>query len=383
MNKGIILHLENDVNLLSDYKRLFEGLEIDLDYVPCQNIKEFNYHIEENISSVKAVIFDMIGDGEMPEEFAGNPEFLVPMNESFENYNLPIFIYSGRLESVDGKYENSGTVFKVSKDDSIEIIFRKIAKLFDSGFIDVFCPGGLLETQISEELNKSFTKQFSKSSQIEEVIDSILNSSHDNTKDRVKNVFKRITVKSLANDLLAPIADKEDKVHPVEHFYIRQNKIKFWTGDIWTNKNTSENILILTPRCDLAKEEEINKNLIYCLIEPSPKFDLSAKPDKLLQQLNKHLVDNIEGKAKRYIPSNVFFPEGGMVNSSKHNVQHSTVIQNDYYYRVTLSDDLANEIIGKFAYYFLRTGITNINEQEFDAIIKSITNNTAEQNGKE
>lgn len=61
-----------------------------------------------------------------------------------------------------------------------------------------------------------------------------------------------------------------------------------------------------------------------------------------------------------------------MANLAKYHTISIDQFIDQYSYNVTLSDDLTNEIIGKFAYYFLRTGITNINEQEFEAIIKAV-----------
>lgn len=364
MDNGIILHLENDNDLLEGYSNLYQQLGMKFEYITCTTTEKFNSAIIEHEKDIKAIIFDLIGNKASQEELDGNPEFLTVINEKFVKYNLPIFIYSGHLPSIGNTYDQNGTVFKFSKDKSIQVVFDKIKFLSDSGFIDVFCPDGVLESEIKTELNKSFTNQFSQNTQIEEVLKSIMSSEKpEDQKERVKKVFKRIAIKTLSSDLLAPVADSEDKVHPIEHFYKRQSKLPVWTGDIWTEKGTDFTVLVLTPRCDFATKSVTN--IIFCEIE---KIKLDPSP----KNLTNHLRDNLLGKAKRYIPDNVFFQGGGMVNLAKYHTLNIDQFIEQYSYGVTLSDDLTNEIIGKFAYYFLRTGITNINEQEFEAIIKAV-----------
>lgn len=172
---------------------------------------------------------------------SSDPDFLEKIETAFLRYNVPVFIYSGFLESISDKFNNNGTVYKFDKANTdIETIFEKIKFYKDSGFIDVFCPGGILEREISKEINTSFTKQFSNNNEIENVINTISNT-EDAAEDvtvRVRNVFKRIAIKSLSADLLAPIAENVDKVHPIEHFYKRQSRLDFWTGDIWKIKLT-------------------------------------------------------------------------------------------------------------------------------------------------
>ncbi|WP_407846546.1 hypothetical protein [Chryseobacterium sp. KCF3-3] len=371
MGNGIILHLENDKTLIERYNNLYQQLDMEFEYIGCSTTEEFNSVINDQERNIKAIIFDLIGSKATKEELAGNPEFLTVINEKFVKYNLPIFIYSGHLESIDDKYTRNGTVFKVSKDDSIQDIFDKIKFLSNSGFIDVFCPGGVLESEIKAELNKSFTNQFSQNNQIEEVLKSIMVSEKpENQKERVKKVFKRIAIKTLSSDLLAPVADSEDKVHPIEHFYKRQSKLPVWTGDIWKQKNGEETFLILTPRCDFATRKAANV-MVAKIHKPKP-IKLNGKPEEVEKRLRDYLTDNLQGKSTRYIPSNIFFSDGGMIDLADHHTIDLKSFTDNFDYIITLSDDLTNEIIGKFAYYFLRTGITNINEQEFEAIIKAV-----------
>ncbi|UGU17953.1 hypothetical protein LS482_08735 [Sinomicrobium kalidii] len=373
MTNGVILHLDNDSKILNRSKDLFDQQGLGIDYITCETKEIFESAIADNQSSIKALIFDLLSEEPSADELQKkDAQFLENLQSSFAKYNIPIFIYSGFLQALENEFDNYGTVFTVDKDQGIQPVFDKIKMLLESGFIDVFCPGGILETEIKEELHNSFIKQFTKNDQIEEVIKSISKAAQEpeQPSDRVKKIFKRIAIKALASDLLAPVIDSKDKVHPIEHFYKRQSELPVWTGDIWKQQEKEEAVLVMTPRCDFA----VNKveNIILCQIESAPKFSMEAKRENLLKELRKYLIDNIHGKAKRYIPSNVFFPEGGMVNVSKHSTINKDQFVKDYTYIVTLSDDLTNEIIGKFAYYFLRTGITNINENEFEAIIKAL-----------
>lgn len=379
MDKGIILHLENDKALLERYKNFYQQLGMELDYIGCATSEEFNSAINEHERNIKAIIFDLIGNKATQEELSGNPEFLAVVDQKFVKYNLPIFIYSGHLDSIGNKYNQNGTVFKISKDESIQIIFDKIKFLSESGFIDVFCPGGVLESEIKTELNKSFTNQFSQNIQIEEVLKSIMSSGKaEDLKERVKKVFKRVAIKTLSSDLLAPVADSEDKVHPIEHFYKRQSKLSVWTGDIWKQKEGEDVVLVLTPRCDLATGKA-QKIIVAKIHKPKP-IKINGNREDVEKRLRDYLTDNLQGKSTRYIPSNIFFPQGGMIDLADHFTIDIKSFTDNFDYMITLSDDLTNEIIGKFAYYFLRTGITNINEQEFEAIIKAV--NSKEEDGK-
>lgn len=365
MSKGVVLHLDNEEDkILKPSKNLFDQMDFDLDYVTCKSKVEFDTFITNNKLPIKSIIFDL-----MSNDPGSEPDFLEDINSSFSKYNVPVFIYSGYLQSIGDRFDNNGTVYKYDKATDIEDIFEKIKFYNDSGFIDLFCPGGELEIEINRELNASFTKQFSSNKNIEDVIQSIQNSTSEGQSvqaTRVKNVFKRIAVRSLSSDLLAPIIDKIDEVHPIEHFYKRQSTVDFWTGDIWKNKIDGTKIILLTPRCDISKES--TTKLLYCSII---NLKNPIKPTNI-KELHNYLTDNISAKSQRYIPQNVFFPEGGLVDLSDHSTIERNSLKIRYDYVVTLSDDFTNEIIGKFAYYFLRTGITTINEQEFKSTIESL-----------
>lgn len=383
MSKGIIVHLDDKKDVLDEAKHLFDQLNSGIDYITCQTKKEFEEVIDKDLFKIRALIFDLTDETDKVEEKNENPlsgesvNFLEKLKESFASYNIPIVIYSGFLDMINGEFDDYGSVTLIEKGkESLADIFNTLILLSNSGFVDVFCPGGILETEIREELNKSFTKQFTGLSQIEDVIKSIINSNSKDKEERVKRIFKRIAVKTLSSDLLAPVTDNEEKVHPVEHFYRRQSKIKVWTGDIWKIQGEDKYVIIVTPRCDLASEKI--SNLLYVSVEKLNKpISLTGKPDDIEKRLRDYLTDNRPGKSSRYIPSNTFFPEGGVVNLADHHTIDKDDFLSKFEYVITLSDDFANEIIGKFVYYFLRTGISTINEQEFEVIVKSFHNSTS------
>src|SRR5699024_1374219 len=97
-------------------------------------------------------------------------EFLDSVEKSFAHVNIPIFIYSGYLEAIEDKFDGYGTVFKIDKGDGPDNIFRRIKLFQESGFLDVFCPGGKIETELHQELNKAFVSQFTNNTQIEKII---------------------------------------------------------------------------------------------------------------------------------------------------------------------------------------------------------------------
>ena len=171
MSKGVVVHLDNDVKgVLKPAKNLFDQLGLELDYVICGSKEEFNSYLIAAELPVKSLIFDLMSD--IP---GSDPDFLDQIETSFLRYNVPVFIYSGYLQSIGDRFDNNGTVYKFDKATEVTKIFDKIQFYQNSGFIDVFCPGGILESEINKDINASFTKQFSKNEEIESVINTILN----------------------------------------------------------------------------------------------------------------------------------------------------------------------------------------------------------------
>jgi hypothetical protein len=378
MTNGVVIHLDNDLKtILEPSKNLFDQNDLDLDYLICETKESFAELIKENKTKIKALIFDLLSSEPTSSEIhESDAEFIESINNSYSNYNIPIFVYSGYLQALDGKYENSGTFFKVDKGDGIEKIFSKISKFYKSGFIDVFSPNGLLNQSLYKDLNLSFTKQFNDNKQIESVIDSIKDSKGELSVERVQKVFQRIAIRSLMSSLTAPEFDKEtgnispDFFNPVEHYLQRISPFEFWTGDIFLKKDGSVCYIIITPRCDFASKSL--ESLLVC------DLVIGAFPDKLnsegKEKINKALNDNIAGYA-RFIPPCPLF-KGGKIELSKYSMISKNELIQNFDRVISLSEELTNEILGKFGAYFFRSGINPWDKSEVILSIQSSLENS-------
>jgi len=366
MSKGKIVFYDNEPEFTSQFQKLME--DSDFEIVTFNDIQSLRKNLEDSqfMNGVKALIFDLAKDAQEATQTT-NFEIITDIEKKFHSIRIPIFIHSAFASKIEN-FNNCGTVWKMDKSGkSLEDIADTIERLDDSGFLEAFTPGGIIEQSLFEELHKSFTEQFRRG-EIEKIIDSVKKSNQKDYKKRATDVFRRIAVKSLNSALLSPIAENDDSVNPIEHFYRRNNKVFAWTGDIWIKKDKSENILILTPRCDLASGKA--EQIIVCLIT-NQNLNLNGNREKRLKDLHNHLTDNLLGKATRYLPKTPLY-EGGMVNLATYKTIEKEPFLTSYDYCVTLSDDLTNEIIGKFAYYFLRTGITTMNTDEFDSYLSQL-----------
>lgn len=373
MSNGIVIHLDNDSkNILVPAKTLFDQSGIGLELISCQDKRLFDDIIRERKNEIRALIFDLIGSEPRTEEINdGDAEFLMNIEDSFAKFNTPIFIYSGYLESIADRFNGYGNVYKIDKEEGFEPIVEKI-KLFDeSGFLDIFCSTGILEKEIYENLHSSFVAQF-RSNEIEKIIESIRSVDGEDIRARTIDIFKRIALQSLMFELISPISQNKDTVNPIEHFYRRNNNTTVWTGDIWQKKDElEEKVFVLTPRCDIASGRATK--LIVSEIN-SEKLTLKGNKDRRIKKLRDHLTDNILGKATRYIPETPYM-EGGFINFTTHKTVEIEAFLEQYEYLITLSDDFTNEITGKFASYFLRTGIQTISPEEFKYYIEQLDRN--------
>jgi len=223
-------------------------------------------------------------------------------------------------------------------------------------------------------LHKSFVEQFRKG-EIEKILESIKLSYPENFKKRAVLILKRIAIKSLMSELLSPIISEGETVNPIEHYYRRISKVEFWTGDILKKNDGSESVIILTPRCDVANDK--TDVLLLCRIDPV-NYELPSKKEDKIKRLRNYLTDNVEGKAVRYLPKSPMFV-GGKVNLAQNKTLNKEYLRNNYNRLITLSDDLTNEILGKFAYYFMRTGINTIDPEEFNSYLEILKD---EKNGQ-
>ncbi len=369
--KGVIIHLDNDrQGVLEPSKNLFDQFHLDLEYIICASREEFHTALTTNKNCIKGLIFDLLSDDPEPKEInQDDAAFLEDLKTGFATFNVPIFIYSGYLEALPDIFDNCATVFKIDKanEDFKEKIIDKIALLYHSGFIDVFCPGGVLENQIHIDLHKAFTKQFLHNDEIEKMITNIKgNHSVEESSDRIKKVFKRIAIRTLLFELLLPDLDEEGKVveetvSASEHYIRRVGPIPIWTGDIFKKKDIDEFVFVLTPRCNVTRKKQI-------LVCPFIWKEIISKDDKIAKMLQ---GDPMVSGYDRYLPPSPIFEGGKLALSSYFMIEQKELI-NNYYRIVTLSNELTNEILGKFGSHFFRTGITPWNSSEVKDELKLI-----------
>lgn len=358
MSNGVVIHLDNDSDRLKESKGLFDQLGLELKYITCENKEGFKKAVKEHRFELKSIVFDLIGEEEREEEFKGDPEFLEYIQNSFASFNIPIFIYSGYLDALGDRFEQSGTVYKVDKGDGPDKIFATIRLLIDSGFIDVFCPGGELERQLHVDLHDAFTKQFTSNEHIEGIINQVLGSGDEDPKSRLKKVLKRVAIRSLLTELLSPSINAkghlvEESVNTIEHYVQRINAIQVWTGDIFTKKDKSDYVFVLTPRCNVIRDEMI-------LVCPFRIGEIITKKDKVSKMLQ---GDPQVSGYDRYLPPAPGF-DGGRLALSKYFMLSKESLCNEYDRVISLSDELTNEILGKFGAFFFRTGITPWSTEE-------------------
>jgi len=380
MSRGVIIHLDNEKTILNECQNLFVQSGLELDYIICETKEIFNDAIEANSNNIKALIFDLLSsDPSSGELHQKDAEFIENIRTSFSNFNIPIFVYSGYLQALDGEYENNGTIYKIDKDKGFGEVLNKIIKLYTSGFIDVFSPNGKLNELLYKDLHLSFTKQFTNNSQIEGIIDSINDVQNGELVERVQRIFQRIALRSLMSSLLAPELDEEtdlikpDFLNPVEHYLQRISPFKFWTGDIFRKKDNTECYIIITPRCDFASKNLENFLVCDLIIGDFPnKITSSEGKDRISKALN----DNpLYSGYSRFIPPCALF-DGGKIELSKYKMISKEELSNDFDRIISLSDELTNEILGKFGAYFFRSGINPFHKDETIAHIANVFKKT-------
>jgi len=366
MSKGIIIHLDNDVaQVIEPSKNLFDQLNIPIEYIGCSTTQELEELVKQHRDNLKCIVFDLL-DKDTDEQLK-NPQkssFYPAIQQIFSTLNVPIFIYSGYLENYE-EFKYSGTVFKIDKgnENGFKAVSDKIKLFHDSGYLEIFCPNGILEKKLHSELHEAFVKQFVNNDAIQKIIEAI-NSSGENTVQRTQDVFSRIALRSLMGSLMIDksiqdVQFDEVIINAIELYFRRINieKTPVWTGDIFSNAN-GNNCIVLTPRCDLASKKK--ENFLICRIL---KAEVKGK-DVLT-----FLRDNIKEKKFRYLPATPFF-EGGIIDLSEHYTILKKDFLNEFTYQISLLDDLTNEILAKFCSYLLRTSIPDANEKELQTFLK-------------
>ncbi len=361
MGKGVIIHLDDREGRLAESKNYFEqcGLETDFELILFQKREDFKKAIKDNSRNLKCLIFDLWGEIPATEESGeGNAKFLEDIKRSYADYNIPIFIYTGHLDKVPPDLQHCGTVFAVDKEEGINVIYDKIKLFHESGFLEVFCPGGILEKQLHKDLHRSFTEQF-RPGEIVGILETIKDGRDEGFKERATKVLLRIAVQSLMSELTSPITTG-DTVNAAEHYYRRISGIEFWTGDILEKNEESKYVFILTPRCNCDTAEI----LLVC--------DIDEDFPKNQKEITNALIDNVLGKAIRYIPPSPIF-KGGKIKFTSHRTIDKGSLRTNYKYLISLSVDLTNEILAKFGAFFLRTGIKTIDSKEVMKYLENLS----------
>ena len=170
---------------------------------------------------------------------------------------------------------------------------------------------------------------------------------------------------------------EEIKINAVEHYYRRKSDFPIWTGDVFRSLADDGEVIIITPRCDI-NNGYCNGNYLCCKIEKLDRKRLQSF-SKDTNSVHNYITDNPQntGLKHRYlIPTPSY--NGGKVDLTNHFIlKHSELINSEkYQYCISLSDELTNDVIRKFASYILRTGISqsDLTEAAFYSLIESQKN---------
>jgi len=366
----MILIFDDEKSVRDNIIKEIKGQSIEIEIIESDAKKDLKEKLQDSelMSSVKALIFDLSTSKEEAE--SGKFEVLEYIKKNYNDYSLPIFIHSAFSHKVEG-YEEVGTVFKVKKDaESILHIVSMIKEFHDSGFLNLFCPKGYLETEIHKAVHKAFNVQF-KGAEISQILASIKKANPAKYKERTVSVFERIAIRSLYQNLISAKKQEntdtieEVKINAVEHYYRRTSDFIVWTGDIFIDDKESQ-IIILTPRCDI-NNGVCGENLLVCEIEKLDKDIVK----KISTDINKYLTDNPQQSGIKYrflVPAPSYI--GGKIDLTKYFMVNREAFHGHapkYKYLISLSDELTNEIVRKFASYILRGGISasEISEASF------------------
>jgi hypothetical protein len=360
MSDSFILLYDDDTKIIDGFGELFEDLGTKLKLQSYSNINEFEARLQNKdlMNQTKCVICDLAKN---PTETASHKfQIITALKKTHDDYRIPIFIHSANLEYFDD-FKGEGTVFKVSKSGTaIRTICDKIALMDKTGFLYIFCPGGNIEKTFMTELHNAFIQQF-KNNEIEEIINSIKESTTGDCKTRINQVFMRIALRALIHNITVPANQateiKEIELNAIEHYYRRKSAYEVWTGDIFKKKDSTETLIVITPRCDVkeARWEQIH----VCKIEPHSFSGLNK--EKIRTIITDHPLNT--GWKSRFLIKTPFYEGGKIEFPSHHMIQRNSLILN-YNYIITLSDELINAIIIKFCAYISRSGISETEIEE-------------------
>lgn len=379
--KNIIILIDDEESIRNGFKQFFEDTELDIDFIACSSLNEFQKEIsdENKKQFIKTWIVDL---SNLPEEVDSKTyEIAGFIEESYNTNRIPIFVHSANLQYYD-ELDNKGTVFKIPKGkDSVDDIGERILQMQRSGFLDIFCHGGILEQKIMDEIHSAFVNQFA-GDEIQNIIASVEETHPENLVSRTMDLFERIAIRSLYQNVINPKEAEngiltEIKVNAIEHYYRRNNNFKYWTGDIFKNKESGELVIILTPRCNVGhcNYDELMLCKVTKLSPQNVSTFLSAKQNKGWKAYRKNITDDVThtfiGERKRFLPVTPQF-SGGFVDYKTCFSLTNEVFDEKYDYVISLVDEMANDVVRKFSSYFLRGGISETEMEEAYYYLKSL-----------
>ncbi|RED44710.1 hypothetical protein [Seonamhaeicola aphaedonensis] len=375
-NQGVIILLENEKAIRDAFAIAFEDHEIDLHLVQCETPNEYEVSLkkakEEN--NLRGLIIDLSNTSiEEDSRVYRASEYI---QAEFDHNRIPIFIHSGNLEHYND-LKDKGTVFRTPKSaKSIEGILTSLKKMQDSGFLNIFCLGGELESRIMKEIHSAFVSQF-KDKEIEGIIDSIERSCEpENLIGRTHEVFERIALRTVFENLVSAskLEDgniKEVQLNSIEHYYRRTSDFDFWTGDIFKAKEGNNRCVILTPRCNIGHKNY--DELLLCKVQDISEQnlkDLTGRKGE--EKLRKNITDHqIVGERYRFLPPTPQF-SGGLVDFKTNFTMSEDSFKELYELELTLSDELTNDVVRKYASYVLRGGISETEFREAHHYVKML-----------
>lgn len=375
-NSGVVILLENEKDIRDTFTNLFEDLDLNLKLVECSNPQEYEKALEQSKTNndLRAIIIDLSNSDK--EEDTKQYKASEYIKQEFEVNRIPIFIHSGNLEYYT-ELSDKGTVFKTPKEkESAKSICSLLKKMDDSGFLNIFCLGGELEKTLMDEVHSTFVEQF-KGKEIESIIDSISNSSKDNLIIRTKEVFERIAIRNVFENWNSASDKgtegiKEVQLNAIEHYYRRTSAFDFWTGDVYKSISTPENkCIILTPRCNVGHQNF--DELLLCRIQVITEQKLKELTGKKGEEkLRKNITDHeIVGERYRFLPPTPQF-SGGLVDFKSVFTLSPQSINDNWEREVTLSNELTNDVVRKYANYTLRGGISETEFEEAHHYVKTL-----------
>ena len=370
---GVVLYFDDNKDVIDNFKTAFEQTGTNLEFVGFSDPALFFKTLKDTsiMQRSRILIFDLAKDKE--EEVKHSFEIKKYIIDNFNNYRIPIFVHTGfptYFTELDGK----GTVFKIEKSGtSIETICTRIKLMWETGFLEIFCPGGILESGYMKELHASFTEQF-RDNEIEEIIKSIKESGAGDYKARIKEVFTRISIRLLMHSMISSVpvlagTNTEAKLNAIEHYYRRISTYKVWTGDIFKKKDSVDNLIVLSPRCSVIRED--CTLILVCKIIPCED---NLTKENVIQILRDN--PKLTGYGARILTKTPLY-KGGKIDFSTHFTIQRSILLSDYERIITLSDELTNDVVRKFCSYILRSGVSETEIEEAKKYLDILKEGTA------